>query len=173
MVRLDLPLDKKKRISLKAGERVLLAGRLYTARDMAHQRLGRLIKERKELPIPLRDEVLYYCGPTPPPPGRVVGSCGPTTSSRMDPFTIPLLRKGLGGMIGKGRRTVRIKGYIKKYGAVYFLAAGGAGAFLADRIVSSEVVAFGELGPEAIYRLEVRDFPVVVGIDARGNDIFS
>lgn len=171
--RISLPLDKKKRSSLKAGESVLLSGRLYTARDMAHKRLAAIISENKELPIPLKEETLYYCGPTPPPPGRVIGSCGPTTSSRMDPFTVILLKKGLAAMIGKGRRSDGIRKAIKKYKAVYFIATGGAGALLSQKVKRMAVVAFRDLGTESIHELEVKDFPVTVAIDAKGRDIYE
>jgi fumarate hydratase subunit beta len=173
MIRLALPLEKKKRIKLKAGQRVLLSGRLFTARDMAHKRLTHMLDKRIDLPINLRDEVLYYCGPTPPPPGRPIGSCGPTTSSRMDAFTPLLLRSGLGGMIGKGRRSERVRRAIKKYKAVYFIATGGAGAMLAHKVERMSVVAFRDLGTEAIHELYLKDFPVVVAIDSKGRDIYD
>jgi fumarate hydratase subunit beta len=173
MIRLGLPLDKKRIGALKAGEQVLLSGRLYTARDMAHKRLTEMIKRREELPISLKDEVLYYCGPTPPSPDRIIGSCGPTTSSRMDPFTIPLLKRGLGGMIGKGERSKEVRQAIKRCKAVYFIATGGAGALLSQKVNKMAVVGFRELGTESIHELEVKDFPVTVAIDARGNDIYE
>jgi len=173
MIKIDLPLDKQKIRSLRVGQKVLLSGRLYTARDMAHKRLLEMIRARRPIPIHLKDEVLYYCGPTPPPPGKVIGSCGPTTSSRMDPFTIPLLKDGLGGMIGKGERSKEIRDAIKRFKAVYFIATGGVGALLSQKIKNMSLVAFRDLGTEAIYELEVEDFPVIVAIDSKGKDIYE
>lgn len=173
MIKIELPLDRKKRVSLKTGQRLLLYGKLYTARDMAHKRLREMIRKRSPLPISLKGEILYYCGPTPPPPGRPIGSCGPTTSSRMDPFTIPLLKKGLGGMIGKGRRSPDIRRAIKSHRGVYLIATGGAGALLSGKVKRASIVAFRDLGPEAIYELEVEGFPVIVAIDSRGRDIYD
>lgn len=173
MIKIKLPINKIQRLSLQMGQKVLLSGRLYTARDMAHKRLADLIAKKSDLPIPLKDETLYYCGPTPPPPGKAIGSCGPTTSSRMDPFTLKLLLKGLGSMIGKGERSNEVRKAIKKYKAVYFIATGGVAALLAKSVVKSSVAAFGDLGTEAIYELEVKDFPVTVAIDAKGRDIYE
>ncbi len=173
MKRIELPLDKKKRRALKTGQRLILSGRIYTARDMAHKRLINMIKSNKPLPIPLKDEILYYCGPTPPPPGRVIGSCGPTTSSRMDPFTPQLLKKGLAGMIGKGERSDEVRRAIKKHGALYLAATGGIGALLSKRIKSARVAAFRDLGTEAIHQFEVEDFPVIVAIDTKGRDLYE
>lgn len=173
MRRITTPLTRSMRTKLKCGEEVLLTGTVYTARDAAHKRLMRLVIGRKKLPFDLKDAVIYYAGPTPQRNDGSFGSCGPTTSSRMDAFTPLLLRKGLGAMIGKGRRTGRIRDLIKKQKAVYFLAVGGAGAYLAKRIKSSRTIAFRELGPEAIRKLEVKDFPLIVGIDSKGNDIYQ
>ena len=173
MIRLDLPLDKSKRIKLKAGQRILLSGRLYTARDMAHKNLIDMVKKHNALPVNLKGELLYYCGPTPPPPGRPIGSCGPTTSSRMDGFTLPLLKLGLSGMIGKGGRSKEVRRAIKNFKAVYFVATGGAGALLAQKVERMSVVAFRELGTEAIHELYVKDFPVIVAIDTKGRDIYE
>jgi fumarate hydratase subunit beta len=173
MKKLITPLTKEAIASLKAGEEVLLSGTIYTARDQAHLRLSRMIEEGKELPLDLEGQVIYYCGPTPAPEGKPIGSCGPTTSSRMDKFTPAILEKGLKGMIGKGTRGESVVKAIKDNGAVYFLAPAGAGAYLAARVSKCEPVAFEDLGPEAIYRLEVSDFPLVVGVDARGNDIYN
>lgn len=167
------PLIKSVRTKLKCGEEVLLSGTVYTARDAAHKKLAHLIVKKKKLPFPARDAVIYYTGPTPLRRDGFFGSCGPTTSSRMDVFTPFLLRKGLSAMIGKGRRSEKVRNLIKKYKAVYFLATGGAGAYLAKRIKSSEVVAFRGMGPEAIYKLEIEDFPLIVGIDSMGNDIYG
>ncbi len=173
MIRIRLPLDRKKRLSLKAGQKVLLTGILYTARDAAHKRLVEMTKRRRVLPISLKEEVLYYAGPTPPPPEKAIGSCGPTTSSRMDLFTPLLLKMGLGGMIGKGPRSEDVRKAIKRFNAVYFIATGGVGALLAQRIKRASVVAFRELGTEAIHELEVEDFPVTVAIDTKGRDIYE
>ncbi len=158
---------------VRAGDEVLLTGEIYTARDQAHQRLIALIKEGKKLPFDLRGKIIYYCGPTRTRPGKRIGSCGPTTSSRMDKMTSPLLEAGLKGMIGKGRRSEEVRRLIQKHKATYFLATGGAGAFLSQRVLSSEPLFFKELGPEAIYKLRVKDFPLIVGIDSRGTDIFK
>ncbi|MFH1753875.1 MAG: FumA C-terminus/TtdB family hydratase beta subunit [Candidatus Omnitrophota bacterium] len=173
MKRIELPLQKSVRVTLKAGERILLSGRIYTARDMAHKRLVDMIDRREDLPVHLKDEILYYCGPTPPPPGRAIGSCGPTTSARMDGFTLPLLKLGLAGMIGKGRRSKDVRQAIKAFKAVYFIATGGAGALLSQKVDRMSVVAFRDLGAEAIYELRVKDFPVIVAIDTKGGDIYQ
>ncbi|MCM8770602.1 MAG: FumA C-terminus/TtdB family hydratase beta subunit [Candidatus Omnitrophica bacterium] len=170
MKRIFLPLSKEIIKNLKAAEELLLNGIIYTARDQAHKRLVEAIKKRKKLPIDLKNQVIYYCGPTPTPKGRVIGSCGPTTAARLDKFTPDLLKAGVRGMIGKGRRSDKVKAAIKKYKAVYFLAPAGLGALLSTKVKSKELVAYPELGPEAIYRLKVRDFPVIVGIDAKGKD---
>lgn len=172
MKRIYLPLTKAIIKGLKVGDEVELWGTLYTVRDRAHQRLCEALKEKK-LPIPLKGQVIYYTGPTPAPPGGAIGSCGPTTSSRMDPFTPALLRAGVRGLMGKGDRSQEVVESIKRYEAVYFLAIGGIGALLAQKVYKAEVSAYKELGPEAIYRLQVRRFPVIVGIDYRGNNIFK
>jgi fumarate hydratase subunit beta len=169
MKSIKLPLDKKTAASLKAGEKVLLTGILYTARDAAHKRL---IKESKP-PLNLKGQIIYYCGPTPAMPGRPIGSAGPTTSNRMDAFVAPMLKAGIIAMIGKGRRSKEVKDLIKKYKAVYFTATGGAGALLAKHIKSARVVSYPDLGPEAIYELNVVDFPVIVANDSKGKDIFE
>ena len=173
MKHIKSPLTKKIRSKLKCGEEILFSGILYTARDAAHKKLTRLLTENKKLPFDIKETVIYYAGPTPTSRGKGFGSCGPTTSSRMDSFTKALLRKGLAGMIGKGRRSKEVKDAIKKHKAIYFLTIGGAGAYLAKRIKSAKVVTFKELGPEAIYKLEVKDFPLVVGIDSTGRDIYK
>lgn len=159
--------------TLKAGDEVFLSGDIYTARDQAHKRLAQIIKQGGKLPLDLKGAFIYYCGPTQRPPKRAIGSCGPTTSSRMDTMTAPLLEAGLAAMIGKGRRGEEVRRAIKKHKAVYFLAPGGAGAYLARRVVSAKPVHFKELGPEAIYKLRVKDFPLIVGIDAAGADVFD
>jgi fumarate hydratase subunit beta len=173
MIRLKLPLDKKERASLKAGQKVFITGKLYTARDMAHKRLIGMIASKRPLPIPLEDETIYYCGPTPPPPGKPTGSCGPTTSSRMDPFTKALLKKGLGSVIGKGARSDDIRRAFKKSGSVYFIATGGIGALLSKKVKRMGVAAFRDLGTEAIHELWVEDFPAIVGIDTKGRDVYE
>lgn len=173
MISIRTPLTIDIRKSLKAGDEVLLTGTILTARDAAHKRLSDIIRKGKSLPINLKDAVIYYCGPTPARPGRAIGSCGPTTSSRMDHFTPDLLRLGLGGMIGKGDRSGEVVGAIKKYGSVYFLALAGAGALLSTKVRSSKAILYNDLGPEAIYKLEVKDFPLIVGIDSKGNNIYA
>jgi fumarate hydratase subunit beta len=157
---------------LKAGDRVLLQGVIYTGRDAAHKRLLEILDQGRELPFQLQGQVIYYVGPCPARPGAVIGSAGPTTSGRMDPYTPRLLAAGLKGMIGKGLRSQPVVAAIRELGAVYFAAVGGAGALLAERIKRADVVAFPELGPEAIYKLEVADFPVTVVIDGKGNDLY-
>lgn len=160
--------------SLKFGDEVLLRGIVYTARDAAHKRLMALIEKGEKLPVDLAGQVLYYCGPTPAKPGRPIGSAGPTTSSRMDRYTPRLLAAtGLKGMIGKGERSAEVVEALKTYGAVYFAATGGAGALIGKTVVSSSVVCYEDLGPEAIYRLEVKNVPLVVAIDAKGNDLYK
>ena len=157
---------------LKRGEEVLLTGTIYTARDAAHKELAELIRKKRRLPFELKGAVIYYAGPT-PVRGEGFGSCGPTTSSRMDKFTPLLLKMGLRAMIGKGKRSSDVRRAIKKEKAVYFLAIGGAGAYLAKKIKYAEVLAFKKLGPETIYKLEVQDFPLIVGIDSKGDDIYK
>ena len=168
--KITTPLNDKMIKPLKAGDKVLISGVIYTARDAAHKRL---ILDIKKLPIPLKDQIIYYCGPTPAMPGRVTGSAGPTTSGRMDGFTEPLLKAGVKGMIGKGPRSKEVRELIKKHKAVYFVATGGAGALIARHIKSSKVVAYPDLGPEAIYEFNVVDFPVIVANDSKGRDIFE
>ncbi|MBN3038216.1 MAG: fumarate hydratase C-terminal domain-containing protein [Candidatus Omnitrophica bacterium] len=172
MKKIYTPLSQSSIKSLKAGDEVLLSGVIYTARDLAHQQMLNKIVKGKRPPIPLKGQVIYYCGPTTAPKKRVIGSCGPTTSSRMDAFTPALLRAGLLGMIGKGSRDSSVKEAIRRHRAVYFLAIGGAGALLASKVKECRVVAYKEFGPEAIYELKVDDFPLIVGIDSRGGDIF-
>lgn len=164
MRKISLPLTKDAVKILKHGEQVLLTGQLLTARDAAHKRLFEALKSGRKIPISLKGETIYYTGPTPAKIGEVIGSCGPTTSSRMDPFTPLLLQHGLIGMIGKGERSKETISAIKKYGAVYFVTIGGAGAYLSEKVKSAKVIAYKDLGPEAIYRFEVEDFPAVVDI---------
>ena len=158
---------------LKVGDKIFFSGTIYTARDQAHKRLTEAIKQGKKLPIDLKDAIIYYCAPTKTPKGKVVGACGPTTSSRMDEFTPILLKAGLKGMIGKGARSQEVIRAIKKYKAVYFLTYAGCGALLSEYVKKAGAVAYKDLGPETIYRLEVKDFPLIVGIDAQGNDIYE
>lgn len=167
------PLTEDVISSLNAGEIVQITGYIYTARDAAHKRLVELIKNNQPLPFDIEGAVIYYVGPTPPKPGRVIGSAGPTTGSRLDPYTPQLLEKGLKGMIGKGGRTEVVKDAIKKFKAVYFIATGGAAALLSMHVKSSEIVAYEDLGPEAIRKLYVEDFPVIVGNDIYGRDLLE
>ena len=169
--RIQLPLTDAVIDQLRAGDYVYLSGRVYTARDAAHKRMVEALALGEPLPIDIRGQVLYYVGPTPARPGQIIGSAGPTTSERMDPFTIPLLEAGLKGAIGKGGRTPAVAGAFRQHHAVYFLAVGGAGALLSKQIRSVEVVAFEDLGTEAIRLMEIADFPVVVCNDVYGGDV--
>jgi len=173
MKRISLPLKKNDVKRLKAGEAVLLSGPVYTARDAAHRRMVESIRKGGKLPFDLAGATVYYTGPTPPPMGRKVGSCGPTTSCRMDVFTPPLLRRGLKGMIGKGRRGETVRKAIKSNKAVYFLGLAGAGAFLSEKVKSIRVIAYKDLGPEAVHEIVLENFPTIVGIDAAGNDLYG
>jgi len=157
---------------LQAGDEVYIYGKIYTMRDAAHKKITEMIGNKEKLPFNLKNQVIYYCGPTPTKKGNVIGSCGPTTSSRMDKYTPLLLKHGLKGMIGKGERSVEVKDAIKNYKAVYFSALGGLGAMYADNIKKAKVIAFPELGPEAIYELEVEDFYAIVINDIHGNDYY-
>lgn len=167
------PLTKEVIAELKAGDYVKISGVLYTARDAAHKRMAESLEKGKALPIKIEDIVVYYMGPSPAREGRPIGSAGPTTASRMDKYTPRLLDLGLKGMIGKGRRSPEVIDAIVRNGGVYFAAVGGAGALLSQRILKSEVVAYEDLGTEAIRRLEVRDFPVIVVIDSDGNNLYE
>ena len=157
---------------LEAGDRILYSGFVYTARDQAHKRMVEALAYGKKLPFDVRGQMIYYCGPTKTPRGRVIGSCGPTTSSRMDTFTPALLQAGLIGMIGKGARSAEVVSAIKKHQALYFLTLAGCGALLSTLVKKAQVVAYKDLGPEAIYRLEVENFPLIVAIDSRGESIY-
>jgi len=172
-MKLTLPLTKEKVRMLKVGDIVQLTGTIYTARDAAHERLVEWIHQEKELPFDLQDSVIYYVGPTPTKPGAVIGSAGPTTSYRMDSYTPSLLDLGLKGMIGKGKRSEEVIDAMKKNDAVYFAAVGGAAALLSQQIKKCEVIAFEDLGPEAIHRLYVEDFPVIVAVDCQGKSLFT
>ena len=171
-IRLRTPLSDEDVEKLKSGDRVLINGVVYTGRDAAHKRLFDLIREGRGLPFDIKGQIIYYVGPTPASPGRVIGSAGPTTSYRMDAYAPSLIEKGLKGMIGKGMRSEAVKEAIKKYKALYFAATGGAGALLARCIRKADVVAYEDLGPEAIRRLEVEDLPVIVVNDVKGNDLY-
>ena len=167
MKKIVTPLIKEQIAGLRAGDEVLLTGTIYTARDQAHKRLVKASR----LPLNLKNQIIYYCGPTKTPKGKVIGSCGPTTSSRMDEFTPLLLKAGVLGMIGKGGRSSEVERAIRRSGGVYFLTFAGCGALLAKYVKSARPVAYRDLGPEAIYRLEVENFPLIVGVDSRGKSI--
>lgn len=167
------PLEKEIVKTLRAGDYVYITGTIYTARDAAHKRMDETLREGKELPVPLKDEIVYYMGPSPARDGRVIGSAGPTTASRMDKYTPKLLDLGLGGMIGKGKRSKEVIDAIIRNQSVYFAAVGGAGALLSKCIQESEVVAYDDLGTEAIRGLTVKNFPVIVVIDCEGNNLYE
>lgn len=170
---INVPMGKDEAKSLRAGDYVYLSGIIYTARDAAHKRMYESLQKGEALPIKMEDTLIYYMGPSPARDGRPIGSAGPTTSSRMDKYAPSLLDLGSGGMIGKGKRSQAVKDALVRNGAVYFAAVGGAGALLSKSILSSEVVAYDDLGTEAIRRLEVKDFPVIVVIDSEGNDLYE
>ena len=167
------PLSEAVVVGLRAGQQVLLNGVLYTARDAAHKRMIEALERGEELPFDIRGQVIYHVGPTPAPSGRVIGAAGPTTAGRMDRYAPTLLARGLKGMIGKGPRSADVKAAIQQYKAVYFGGIGGAGALLAQHIVAADLIAYEDLGTEAIRRLEVRDFPVVVINDCHGGDAYE
>lgn len=168
----NLPLTEEDVKELRAGDEVLLSGVLYTARDAAHQRLCKLIDEGKELPFDIKGALIYYVGPTPAKPGRPVGSAGPTTSSRMDGFAPKLIACGLRGMLGKGGRSQEVIEAMKRYGCIYFAAIGGAGALMAKAVKSAEVIAWEDLGCEALRRMEVENLQAYVAIDAEGGSLY-
>lgn len=171
--KIKTPLSNESVKGLKSGDLVEITGYVYTARDAAHKRLVELIKDNKPLPFDIQGAVIYYAGPTPAPPGKAIGSAGPTTSYRMDPYAPVLLKKGLRGMIGKGGRSKAVKDAIIKYKGIYFAATGGAGALLSKHIKAAEIIAYEDLGPEAIRKLYVEDFPAIVVNDIYGKDIFE
>ena len=171
--KLTIPLTEADVHSLKAGDRVSLTGVIYTARDIAHKRLCESIDAGEKLPFELEGAIIYFCGPTPARPGRIIGAAGPTTSSRMDAFSPKLIANGLRAMIGKGYRGAEVRDALKKYGAVHFSTIGGAGALLSKHIVSAEIIAYEDLGAEAIRKLEVVDFPAVVAYDCYGNSVYK
>ncbi|MEL7622599.1 MAG: Fe-S-containing hydro-lyase [Clostridiales bacterium] len=171
--RIQTPLTKDVAAGLRAGDRVLISGTIYTGRDAAHKRLAALLEEGKELPLDIRNQIIYYVGPAPAPPGRAIGSVGPTSSYRMDRYAPLLIEKGLTGMIGKGLRGPAVIEAMKAHHAVYFAATGGAAVVIAKSIISQEIIAYEDLGTEAIHRLEVKDFPVIVAIDSLGNNLYE
>ncbi len=166
IIKITLPIKESDLAKLKAGDEILLTGTVYTARDAAHRRMV------KKLPLNIKGAAIYHTGPAPAKPGEVIGSCGPTTSARMDQYTPTLLPKGLKAVIGKGRLSDQTRESFKKHQAVYFLAPGGCGALLADKVKSMTLVAYQDLGCEAIYQLEIEDFPVIVGIDPKGRSVY-
>lgn len=172
-VRLTMPLRREEVKRLKAGDRVLLNGKMLTGRDAAHKRLYELLLEGKELPVGIQEQTIFYVGPTPAPPGRVIGAAGPTTSYRMDRYAPLMMDRGLAGMVGKGLRSREVKEAIVRNGAVYFGATGGSGALLSKCIKAARVVAYEDLGTEAVREIEVVDFPAIVIIDAKGNDLYE
>jgi fumarate hydratase subunit beta len=171
-IRLLTPLKDKELEGLTIGDSVLLSGVVYTARDAAHKRMMEALSGGEQLPFDLHGQVLYYVGPSPEPPGRVIGSAGPTTASRMDPYTPTLLGLGLKGIIGKGQRSREVVKHFVEHKAVYFVAVGGAAALLSEKIRESRVIAYPELGPEAVRQLVLEDFPMIVANDIHGNDLF-
>lgn len=173
MKHMTTPLTLEQVQELKAGDQILLSGVIYTARDAAHKRLVALIEQGQDLPFCLQDQIIYYVGPTPAKPHQVFGSGGPTTAGRMDAYAPTLMKLGLRGMIGKGYRQQVVKDAMQTYHCVYFGAIGGAGAYISRCVESSEVIAFEDLGPEAIRRLVVKDFPLTVIIDSQGNDLYE
>ena len=172
-VKITTPLTRETARNLRAGDSCLISGVIYTARDAAHKRLCELVADGKELPLDIRDSIIYFVGPTPAKPGQAIGSAGPTTSSRMDKYAPKLLDMGLGAMIGKGKRNQAVLDTIVRNQSVYFAAIGGAGALLSKCITSSEVIAYDDLGAEAIRKMEVKDFPVVVVVDSEGNNLYE
>lgn len=171
--KITTPLTQEKIKDLKAGESVSISGTIYTARDAAHKRLVDLIEKGEKLPFDVKDQVIYYVGPTPAKEGHPIGSAGPTSSYRMDSYAPKLIKKGLRGMIGKGKRNDEVVEAMKKHGSVYFAAIGGAAALTAKCVKSAEIIAYEDLGAEAIRKLEVEDFPVIVVIDAQGNNYYE
>ena len=171
--RITLPLDEETVRDLRAGDKVLLSGEMLTARDAAHRRFDETRMRGEELPVDLAGETVYYMGPSPAKEGQIIGSAGPTTAGRMDKYTPALLKAGLRGMIGKGRRSDAVKNAMREYGAVYFAAIGGCGALLSTCITASEVVCYEDLGTEAVRRITVKDFPCIVAVDCLGGDLYQ
>lgn len=171
--KINTPLTKEKVESLNAGDTVHISGTIYTGRDAAHARLVDCIKNGEDLPFDVKDQIIYYVGPSPAKPGQPIGSAGPTTSYRMDDLTTPLLDLGLSGMIGKGSRSEKVIDSMMENKAIYFAAVGGAAALIADSIKKAEIIAYEDLGAEAVRKLEVEDFPVIVVIDSKGNNLYE
>ena len=172
-IKIETPFSKEKALALKSGDRVLISGTIYTARDAAHARLVDAIAAGEDLPFDLHDAIVYYVGPTPAKPGQVIGSAGPTTSYRMDAYAPLLLQHGLRGMLGKGKRNQAVIDAMKAHGGIYFGAIGGAAALLSKCIIASEIICYEDLGAEAIRKLTVKDFPATVVIDSKGNSLFD
>ena len=172
-ISIKTPLNREDVRKLKAGDSCLISGVIYTARDAAHKRLCELVAQGKELPLDVKDSIIYFVGPTPAKPGQAIGSAGPTTSYRMDAYSPILIKEGQTGMIGKGKRGPEVIEAMKEHGAVYFGAIGGCGALLSKCIKKAEIIAYEDLGAEAIRRLEVEDFPVIVIIDSEGNNLYE
>lgn len=170
---INVPMNQETAISLHAGDYVYISGTIYTARDAAHKRMYEALERGEKLPLDMEDNVIYYMGPSPARTGRPIGSAGPTTASRMDKYAPSLMDLGLRGMIGKGKRNQAVKDAVVRNKAVYFAAVGGAGALLSKSIIASEVIAYDDLGTEAIRRLEVKDFPVIVVMDSEGSDLYE
>lgn len=168
---IKLPMSKKIAAGIRVGEEILLSGTMLVGRDQVHEQFQLLLNSGKELPVSLKDETIFYMGPAPAPNGAVIGSCGPTTSSRMDLFTPELLDAGLIGMIGKGSRSQTVQEAVRRNGAVYFYAFGGCGALYAQKVHSIECIAFQEFGPEALFRIGIKDFPVIAAMDSTGASI--
>lgn len=173
VVKITTPLDEKTVDGLEAGDQVFISGVIYSARDSAHKRLIEALDRKEKLPLDIKNQIIYYMGPAPAKPGYATGSAGPTTSGRMDPYSPRLMAEGLKGMVGKGNRSQAVKDAIKKYKAVYFAAIGGAGALISKSIKKSEVIAYDDLGAEAIRRLEVENFPATVINDVKGGDLYE
>jgi fumarate hydratase subunit beta len=171
--KINLPLDDNTIADMRAGDSLSLSGVLYVARDAAHKRMVAALEQGQPLPFDIRGQTIYYMGPSPAPPGKVIGAAGPTTSSRMDSYAPRLIAAGLKGMVGKGARAAEVRDAMKKHGAVYLGAVGGAGALLSKSIIKSEVIAYDDLGPEAVLRIEVKDFPATVINDSYGGDLYT
>jgi fumarate hydratase subunit beta len=171
--KIETPITSNEIESLRSGERISLSGTLIAARDAAHKRIIRSLESGEPMPLNLEDQIIFYLGPSPVPPGKTSGSIGPTTAARMDGLTEPLLEAGVRALIGKGKRNARIKELLQKNKAVYFVAPGGVAAYLGQKVKRIETIAYSDLGPEAVYELEVEDFPLVVAYDACGGDIFT
>jgi fumarate hydratase subunit beta len=172
-IQIKLPLTREMRGGLRAGDLLLLSGRMLTARDQAHRRLVEALEKGEPLPVRLQGETIYYAGPSPAPAGKPAGSVGPTTSSRMDPYTPRLAAEGVAAFIGKGPRSPQVRRALLEHGSLYLVGVGGAAALLGSRVCAIKAIAYDDLGPEAIYELEVDDFPVVVAYDLAGGDVFS